>query len=117
MKTQSIIRSALVAIVATGALFTAVAPASAEDNSVSVHIPLGRFDLSTPAGQRAALWRIRTSARQVCGVSNASEIDEPVEVRRCLRDAMKSGAEQLASIKTNQGTALAQLHVKGAPSK
>lgn len=111
MKTQSIIRSALVAIIAASAVVTVATPAAAEDNIVSVHIPVGRFDLAKPADQRAILWKIHTSARQVCGVSNAGETDQAIEVRRCFRDAVKSGAEQLASLRANQGTMLAQLDI------
>lgn len=118
MKTQSIIRSALVAIVAASAIFTVAAPAAAEDNTESVRIPVSQFDLAKPADQRAILWKIRTGARQVCGVSNAGEINQAIEVRRCFRDALKSGAEQLASLKGNQGTMLAQLDLKsGVHSK
>jgi UrcA family protein len=114
MKTISIFRSALATIVAASALFTAIAPASAEDSNVSVHIPLDRFDLTKPADRRAILWRVRTSARQACGVSNASEIDEPAEVRRCLRDALKSGAEQLAALQPSHRPTLALADIGAA---
>jgi UrcA family protein len=114
MKTQSIIRSALVAIVAAGAAVTVAVPAAAEDNTVSVHIPVSRFNLAKPADQRAILWKIRAGARQVCGVSNGGEINQAVEVRRCFRDAMKAGAEQLAGLEASHGTMLAQLEIKGS---
>ena len=99
MKTQSIVRSALVAIVAAGTVATVAVPAFAEAAAPAVHIPVARFDLTKPADQRAILWKVRAGARQVCGVSNSAEIDQAVEVRRCFKDALKSGAASFASLR------------------
>jgi UrcA family protein len=117
MKTQSIIRSALVAIVAAGTIVAT--PVMAADGAPEAHIRVGSFNLSNVDDQKVLVHKIRVSAAQVCPGINSNDLNERLEARRCFKAAVKSGNEQLASFKAHDGTAFAQLDLKvsGAPSK
>jgi UrcA family protein len=117
MNTPSITRSAFVAIVAAGAAFATIAPAAAADGAPEAHIRLGSFNAANAADQKALERKIRSAARQVCPERDSSDLAERLEARRCIAAAMKSGNDQLAAITASNGTALAQLNLRGVHAK
>jgi UrcA family protein len=109
MKTQSIIRSALVAIVALGTAVSVTAPASAQENVVQAHVPLHGLNLADAADRRLIARQIRSAARQICSSGEGEVLIQQQAERRCYREAMKSGNAQLAGIQARGGTTFAAL--------
>jgi UrcA family protein len=106
MKTLKIIRSALVAIVAAGALATVAAPTFANDVS-QANVSVNGLDLTDAVGRGLARQKIRAGARKVCGTGEGGTLAERQAARHCFNDAIKSGNAQLASMEAHRGTALA----------
>ena len=106
MKTLKIIRSALVAVIAAGALTAAAAPAFADDVA-RAHVSVHGLDLTDAVGRGMAQQKIRAGARKVCGTGEGGTLAERQAARHCFNDAIKSGNAQLASMAAHRGTALA----------
>ena len=109
MKTRSIIRSALVAIVAVGAVVGVTAPAYADDNVAQARIATHGLNLGDAADRHLAEQRIKAGARQVCNSGEGGELIQTLADRRCYRDAVKNGNAQLARIEVLNRTAFAVL--------
>ena len=80
------------AVVLAAAIASGATPAFATDpyDQVTIRVPVADLNMSSEAGAREALARIRRAARQVCDDSRITgSVPEEMEWRLCVADTIK----------------------------
>jgi UrcA family protein len=109
MKTQSIVRSALVVIVALGSAIGATVPVHADDNVTQVHVRIHGLNLADDADRQRVERQIKAGARQVCSSGEEEVLIQSQADRRCYRDAVRRAYVDLTRVEARGGTAFAAL--------
>lgn len=84
---------------ALAALMLSLPASAAAPGTVTVPVPYGDLDLSSPLGMATLEGRIRTAIRQACGKADTRVLAYRRALRRCIRATQDSVDIDLARIK------------------
>lgn len=91
------IAAAFLALATAGAtLATATVPAFAEE-SRQVMVQYSDLNMAAPAGRSALQARVRTAARQVCGILPALSVKEGQEIADCREAVIAQAWNQISA--------------------